>query len=165
MSAPYGIWYSMLNKVIWHWFQTFKFKAAVLCWILGNVPIPADFHTLLVAGNEKNEIEKIGCEIANSRFKLQYSRKTQKPKSTKKIKSVETDCNNETETNWFLSVFSIVNFFHFTTDFFWNRKSFCRFWHTQIGYKPSFAEIAISKIQSKRKIYQFHHWWVLSKVL
>jgi len=36
--------------------------------------------------NRKNEIEKIGCEIANNRFSLHSSRKT---KITDKIKSVE----------------------------------------------------------------------------
>ena len=64
MSAPYGIWYSMLNKVIWHLFQTFKFKVALKCWILDNGSIgPIQI---------KSSFLHIRNKISNMKYKILY---------------------------------------------------------------------------------------------
>ena len=69
---------------------------------------------------DKKTKKKNGCEFVNNRISLDNSRKMRKPKMeelTPKIKGVKKFSTGiTTETNRFLSGFSVVNFTHFTTE-------------------------------------------------
>ena len=58
--------------------------------------------------------EKIGCEIANNRFSLHTSRKTQNPITAEKINRLKKRIFTTiaTETNRYMSGFSVLNFTH-----------------------------------------------------
>ena len=74
--APWNLWNLLQHRISFG-----RYKLTIRCAFGRAYPWPRECQ------NGKNEIEKISCEIANNRFSLHYSWKTQKPKTTEKIKS------------------------------------------------------------------------------